>query len=141
MSLCVFVCLPVCVPANFLFVVPCVHTCALQICAFPSFCLSVIPGATGPQRGAAYSLPFPMVTIAFCHPSDGMSLPLSCEACPSWGDKLSPSASRHLSSHTPGSCPPLLFLTFFDAPSTRLRTLSATCPSGKTREWKQGSAG
>lgn len=131
--------LPVPLPTFYLSFLVC--TRISQICSFPSFRLSVIPSATGPQWGAAYSLPFPTVTIAFCHPSDGMSLPLSYEDRPSRGDRLSPLAPQHLSSHAPGSCPPFLFLTFLDAPSTWRCLPSSTGPSGKNGEWKQWTAG
>lgn len=62
--------------------------------------------ASGPQWGAVSSLPFPAVTVVFCHPSTGMSFPLSHEDRPSWGDRPSPSAPRRLSSQALGSCPP-----------------------------------
>lgn len=112
------------------------HLCAYisQICVFPSFHLSGFPSAMGPQWGAAYSLLAPTVAIAFCHPSDGMSVPLSCEDCPSWGNKLPVLVPWHSSSHALCSCPPPFFLTFLDASSTWLGMLSTTSLSGKTRE-------
>jgi hypothetical protein len=51
-----------------------------------------------PQWGAAYSLPFPAVTVTSYHPSDGMSLPLSGEDILPAGDKLFPLARYGLSS-------------------------------------------
>lgn len=101
-SLCAFVCLPASVPPNFLFVFPCVHK-HLSDLLLPILLPVSHSQCPRPQWGAAHPPSFSAGTVAFCHPSDGTSLPLSCENRPSCCDKLSPSAPQCLSSYVQGS--------------------------------------
>lgn len=95
-SLCL--CLSTCsIPPNLLFVFPWVHT------HFSHFLFPFLSPVSHFWCHQAYSLSTPTVKVAFCHPSDGMSLLLSCEDHPSLGDKLSSVVPQHLSSHALGS--------------------------------------